>query len=286
MAAFLYKIKTYGELIKFEHTVFALPFAYIGAIAANRALPGVVEFFWITVGLTAARSAAMGLNRVIDREIDALNPRTADRHLPRGLVQVKDVLCLIFFSLIFFVCSVAMLSPAHLVYLPLIMLFLVGYSYTKRFTWMSHLILGVTDSFASLGGWIAVTRAVEPAAFFLAGGVVFWIAGFDIIYALLDLDFDKKYKLCSIPARFGPEISLLIARIFHVLTMLLLLGVYFLTPLDGWFLTGLVLAGLLLCYEHNIIASQDLSRVNMAFFNVNGLISIELLLFTVLDVLM
>ncbi|MCR4441290.1 MAG: UbiA-like polyprenyltransferase [Peptococcaceae bacterium] len=281
----LKKIKLLGELIKYEHTVFALPFAYLGAILAQKAFPSWWQLFWITLAMAAARSAAMGLNRVIDRHLDAANPRTAGRHLPRGLVSVLEVKVFIAFSLVVFVYCVYVLSPRHLVYTPVIMLFLVGYSYTKRFTWLSHLILGATDGFAPLGGWIAVTRSMDPTAFLLGAVVAFWVAGFDIIYATLDLDFDREYGLYSLPLNFGLKNALLISRALHALSVLLLLFIFFFLGLGWWFLAGIAVMAVLLVYEHSIISPNDLSRVNTAFFNVNGLISILLLAFTAIDVL-
>jgi len=284
MALILKKIKLLGELIKYEHTVFALPFAYLGAILAQKAIPSWWHLFWITMAMAAARSAAMGLNRVIDRHLDAANPRTAGRHLPRGLISVIEVKVFIVFSLAVFVCCVYVLSPRHLVYTPVIMLFLVGYSYTKRFTCLSHLILGVTDGFAPMGGWIAITRSMDLTAFVLGAIVAFWVAGFDIIYATLDLDFDRQYGLYSLPLNFGLKNALLVSRVLHALSVLLLLFVFFLLGLGRWFLAGVAVMAVLLVYEHSIISPHDLSRVNTAFFNVNGLISILLLAFTILDV--
>lgn len=286
MGSLSYKIKTYAELIKFEHTVFALPFAYIGAILARKALPTLEEIFWITLAMTSARSAAMGLNRVIDRHIDASNPRTADRHLPRELIGVMEVRAFIILSLAVFVFCVYILSPFHLLITPGIIFFLVGYSYTKRFTWMSHLILGVTDGFAPMGGWIAVTQEMELMTIILGAVAAFWIAGFDIIYATLDLDFDRKSGLYSMPRNLGLRKALLVARAFHLLTGALLLAVYFMLNMGGWYLTGVLICCFLLWYENSIVSPGDLSRVNKAFFNINGVISIALLIFTILDVLL
>lgn len=285
MGSLIFKIKTYAELIKFEHTVFALPFAYIGAILARKALPSLEEVFWITLALTCARSAAMGLNRVIDRFIDAANPRTANRHLPRGLLGVMEVKFFIALSLVIFIYCVYILSPAHLIFTPLIIFFLAGYSYTKRFTWLSHIILGITDGFAPIGGWIAVTQKTEITAFFLGAFVALWIAGFDIIYAALDLDFDREYGLYSMPLNLGLKNALFIAKGFHFLAAGLLLAVYFTLNMGWLYLTGVLLSTALLWYENSIISPFDLSKANVASFNVNGIVSIILFVFTVLDVI-
>lgn len=285
MGSLNYKIRTYAELVKFEHTVFALPFAYLGAVLAGKALPGVRTVFWITLALASARSAAMGLNRLIDRNIDAANPRTANRHLPRGLIGVGEVKFFIFLSMAVFICCVYILSPFHLVFTPLIILFLAGYSYTKRFTCLSHLVLGITDGFAPLGGWIAVAQKIEAPAILLGSAVAFWIAGFDIFYALLDLDFDREAGLYSIPALLGVRKALLIAKILHLATGALLLVIFFVLDLGYWYLTGVVISIILLWYENSLIIPGDLKRINTAFFNVNGIISTVLLAFSVLDVL-
>lgn len=284
MGSLIYKIKTYTQLIKFEHTVFALPFAYVGAVLARKALLSMEELFWITMAMTSARSAAMGLNRVIDRFIDAANPRTANRHLPRGLLGVAEVKIFIVVSLIIFVYSIYILSPSHLIFSPLIILFLVGYSYTKRFTWLSHIILGITDGLAPIGGWIAVTQKTESTAFILGAFVALWIAGFDIIYAVLDLDFDRGYGLYSMPVNLGLKKALLVAKGFHFLAGTLLIAIYFILDMGSWYLAGVVLSLVLLWYENSIVSSDDLSRVNTAFFSVNGIVSILLFVFTVLDV--
>lgn len=280
------KARIYADLVKLEHTVFALPFAYIGALLGRRDLPSFEQFFWITLAMVGARSAAMGLNRVIDRYIDKDNPRTASRHLPRGLVAVAEVKAFIVISLLGFLYCVYRLSPAHLAYTPVIIAFLVGYSYTKRFTWLSHLALGVAIGFAPVGGWVGVTQEIAPAAFILGAVVCLWMAGLDIIYATQDLEFDREYGLFSMPAAFGLERSLSAARLFHLLTALLLFSLYFLLNLGGWYLAGVMITSCLLYYENSIVSPRDLSRVNTAFFNVNGLISVQLLVFTVLDVVL
>lgn len=286
MALTIRKAKLYVELVKFEHTIFALPFAYLGALLARRAFPDWQDLLWITLAMIGARSGAMGLNRVIDRYIDLANPRTCNRHLPRGLLSVDEVKVFICFSLLLFVYCVYRLSPAHLSYVPVILVFLAGYSYTKRFTWLSHVFLGISTGFAPLGGWIGVAGVADPAALLLGAVVLLWIAGFDIIYAAQDLDFDRKYGLYSMPLNLGLSRALLVSRIFHALAFLLLGGIFFLLDLGLWYLAGVLVTGLLLLYEHSLVTPRDLSRVNTAFFEVNGLISIQLLVFTLLDILL
>lgn len=286
MASVLNRVRLYKELVKFEHTIFALPFAYSGALLSADGIPSGEKLFWITIAMVAARNAAMGFNRLIDREIDAANPRTASRHLPRGLISIRNVKYFIGLSLLVLCYCVFRLSPGHLLYVPLLIFFLAGYSYTKRFTWLSHIVLGVTDGFAPVAGWIAVSQQAEPAAFILGGAVAFWIAGFDIIYAILDLDFDREYGLFSIPLRFGVKKGLFLAKAFHAMAVFLLLLLFYLTQLGAWFFCGVIITVLLLWYEHSLVSPQDLSRLNMAFFNMNGIISSVLFIFTLIDILL
>lgn len=281
----LNKAKTFAELVKFEHTIFALPFAYIGAFLGSGGFPGWPELGWITLAMVGARSAAMGLNRIIDRTVDAKNPRTKERPLPKGLLTVKEsmLFVLISFALLFYAVSV--LSPRHIVYLPLIVAVLVVYSYTKRFTYLCHLVLGVAIGFAPLGGWVAVTKQVDPESLLLLAVVAFWVAGFDIIYATQDLEFDRENNLHSIPARFGLPAALLTARLMHAMVVIMLIILYYILHLGWYYLAGTAVTALLLHYEHSIISPADLSRLGVAFFNVNSLISVQLFIFVLIDVL-
>lgn len=280
------KVVTFAELVKFEHTIFALPFAYIGALLASKNVPSWTQIFLITLAMVGARSTAMACNRLIDCEIDKLNPRTAGRHLPRGLVKEKEVMIFVGFSLLFFLYAVYCLSPRHLVYMPLIILFLVGYSYTKRFTWLSHLFLGITIGFAPIGGWVAVTQKIEIPSLLLGLVVAFWVAGFDIFYAALDVDFDREYGLYSLPLYWGNHQAFFLAKIFHGLVVLLLLIIFFLLDLGMWYLFGVLQTAILLIVEHGLVSPRNLTHLNAAFFSVNGLISIQLLVFTLVDVLL
>jgi 4-hydroxybenzoate polyprenyltransferase len=262
------------DAIKFEHTIFALPFAYIAMLLAARGWPGWWTAAWVTVAMAGARTCAMAANRVIDRVIDARNPRTAGRHLPRGLLRPGQLggLAAAGAALMFF--AAWMLNPLCLALAPLALLFLVGYSYTKRFTWTSHWILGFTDGIAVGGGWVAVTGAFEAPALVLWFAVTVWIAGFDLIYACQDVDVDRAHGLHSVPARFGIATALRLARVNHALTAAALALAGWMTGLGAAYWMGwLAIAGLL-AYEHSLVSADDLCRVNVAFFNVNGYIAV------------
>ena len=269
------------DAIKFEHTVFALPFAYIAMVLAAGGWPGGWTVVWVTVAMAGARTCAMATNRVVDRRIDAKNPRTAARHLPRGILGATEMKGLAAASAALMVVAAFLLNPLCLLLSPLALLFLVGYSYTKRFTWTSHWILGFTDGIAAAGGWIAVRGRFEAPALVLWFALTVWIAGFDLIYACQDVEFDRAHRLHSAPARFGITTALWLARVNHVLTAaaLALLGV--MTGLGPVYWVGwLVVVGLLV-YEHSLVSARDLSRLDMAFFNINGYIAVVVLIATV-----
>lgn len=271
-------VRHFLDAIKFEHTVFALPFAYVAMVLAADGWPGWHTLMWVTLAMVGARTLAMSVNRLADRFIDAANPRTARRHLPTGLLTPAQVTIAAVAAAALLVVSASMLNPLCLALAPLAVLFLVGYSYTKRFTWLSHWILGFTDGIAAAGGWIAVRGAFAPPVYVLWFALTVWIAGFDLIYACQDVQFDRAHRLYSVPARFGIPAALMIARVCHVLTIaaFALLGV---TMGLGWlyWLGVLVVAGLLV-YEHSLVSPSDLSRLDVAFFNVNGYIAVILLL--------
>lgn len=279
------KIKILLEMIKIEHTVFAMPFLYSGAILAAGGVPSSHVLLWITVGIVSARTAAMGLNRLIDRDIDAKNPRTCDRALPAGLVSVGEVRALVGISLIFLFISAVMLNWLCVVLYPFAVGLFVAYPYLKRFTWLSHVVLGMTLGVAPLGAWAAVTSslALAPVVLFLA--VTFWVAGFDVIYSYQDLEFDKKFGLFSIPKRFGAEKGLLISSAFHGLTVVFLLSLLFIVKLGTVFLAGIAVIALLLAYEHRLVRPDNLEKVGKAFFNVNAVISVSFFVFIAADVL-
>ncbi|MFC4808489.1 UbiA-like polyprenyltransferase [Paenibacillus sp. GCM10023250] len=275
------------EMIKVEHTVFALPFAFMGALIGatmmEHRLPGWAEIFWILLAMVGARSAAMGLNRVVDRVMDAKNPRTAKRAIPAGLLKAGEVAVFIAVSFVVLFIAASQLNSLCVKLMPVAVFFLVLYSYTKRFTWLCHVVLGITIGLAPLGGWIAVTGSVEPAAWVLYGSVVCWLAGFDIIYACQDFEFDRREGVYSIPARFGLAGGLKIARGFHFLTAIGFISLYWLTDLGWIYLIGAIASVGFLWYEHMLVKPGDISRVQTAFFTMNGWLSITMFAFTLLD---
>jgi 4-hydroxybenzoate polyprenyltransferase len=284
----LAKTKVFLEMIKFEHTIFALPFAYVGALLASlmqmNSLPTVAKTIWITLAMVGARTAAMALNRLIDKTIDLKNPRTSMRALPAKLISQRSVLVFIVLSLALLLVAAAQLHPICLYLSPVALFFLITYSYTKRFTWLCHYFLGITIALAPLGGWVALSGDAPWQAYLLFIAVALWIAGFDIFYACQDAEFDRKEGLFSIPSRFGMQTSFWIARITHILSFTCLLLLYFFSPLSWIYLIGLLIAAVLLVYEHSIISPNDLSRLNQAFFMMNGMLSITVFVCTLLDV--
>ncbi len=280
------KLRKIAEMIKIEHTLFAMPFLYSGALLAAGGLPSKDVLFWITLGLFSARTAAMTLNRIIDRDIDALNPRTKDRHLVTGEVSLKEAWAIVFVSLaVLFVCA-AMLNDLTLKLYPLAVGIIWLYPYTKRFTWLSHIVLGTALSIAPAGAWAAVRASLDMPTVILALAVIFWVAGFDIIYAIQDVEFDRKHNLHSIPAKFGISSALRISAAFHGVMALMLIALYFITPLSNIYLAGVGIIIALLIYEHVLVGSGDISKVNVAFFNVNAAISFVMFLSIALDIFM
>lgn len=280
------RIKIILEMIKFEHTIFALPFAFTGALLALDGLPSLEQAIWIVVAMVGARSAAMGFNRWADRDIDAENPRTKTRALPLGLVTPAQVLAFIIVSSGLLVLAAYMLNPLSFYLSPVALAIVCFYSYTKRFTFLSHAFLGLAISGAPMGAWIAVTGRFEFPALVLGVAVLFWLVGFDILYALQDLEFDQKAGLHSVPQRFGVRTSLLISRTAHLVTMLCLFWIYVLLPGGMLYLLGVLVAMGLIIYEHSLVKESDLSKLNIAFFNMNGYISVTIFIFTLLDVLL
>lgn len=283
----LNKIKIFLEMIKFEHTLFALPFAYMGALLGSVVvfghLPSWGQIGWITLAMVAARTAAMSLNRVIDKAIDAKNPRTKGRAIPVGLLSSKEVLGFVAVSFAVLFIAASQLSPLALKLLPVAVFFLVFYSYTKRFTWTCHIILGLTIALAPLGGWVAVTGTIGWTSIVFYVSIAFWTAGFDVIYACQDTEFDRKEGLHSIPCRFGVARALLIARYFHILTAVGLTSLFFFTDLSWLYFTGLVISYGILVYEHSLVTPTNLSKLNTAFFTMNGILSMVVFSFTLFD---
>jgi 4-hydroxybenzoate polyprenyltransferase len=277
------KIKIILEMIKFEHTIFALPFAFTGAVLAADGLPPWRTVFWIAAAMFGARSAAMGFNRWADRDIDAENPRTKTRALPRGLVTPMQVIMFIAGSSALLVFSAWMLNPLSFYLSPVALAVVFFYSYTKRFTYLSHAFLGLAISLSPIGAWIAVTGKLEPPALVLGASVLFWLLGFDVLYALQDMEFDRKAGLHSIPGRFGIRRSLWISRASHAVTMAALLWLSLLLSLGWLYLAGVFIALCLIVYEHTLVKENDLTKLDIAFFNMNGYISVTVFLFTLMD---
>ncbi len=278
-----------GQMIRIEHTVFALPFAFAGALLAGRSLglnrgwPPWPTLGWIVVAMFGARSAAMAFNRIVDARLDAANPRTSARHIPAGTVSFRQAALFVIVAAALLVFAAARLNPLCLKLSPLALAWTLGYSYTKRFTAWSHLVLGIGIGAAPLGAWIAVTGSFAVTPILLSAAVALWIAGFDIIYALQDMEVDRRLGLHSIPARLGATRALQVARIMHA-AMLGLLGLTGITAnLGFWYYSGLIVSAALLAYEHAIVHPRDLSRVNTAFFTMNGWVSIGLFAFLALD---
>ena len=280
------KIKALLEMIKFSHTVFAFPFALMGATLASLTsgvIPTPVQIIWICLAMVGARSAAMGLNRIIDAKIDAENPRTATRHIPAGTVTRFEAWLFVAGAIGLMLFAAWMLNPLCLTLSPVALFFLVLYSYCKRFTPFAHIVLGVCLAAAPIGAWIALRGDVGWPAIVLGLAVLFWVAGFDIFYALQDMEFDREKGLFSIPSRFGVERSLQLVRIFHVVMVLLLLILLFVPGLGIIYFIGVSVVAGLLVYEHKLVMPNDLSRLDAAFFNMNGYISVLIFCFTLTD---
>ncbi len=273
------------SLVKFEHTVFALPFAYIGAFLAVDGVPGTADLLWVTVAMVGARSLAMALNRLIDAGIDARNPRTAGRELPRGALRPWQVVLFSLGSLAVFLVAVYQLEPIVRWLWPIPVLAFVAYPYLKRVTWLSHAWLGAVDGLAPVGAWAAVTNELPWEAWLLGAAVAAWVAGFDVLYALFDLDFDRSHGLHSLPARFGPRAAFAAARACHVVTVgfLALAGLELDVGLLYWL--GVAAVAALLAYEHSLVSPADTRRLDTAFFTLNGVISITFFAFVLADVL-
>ncbi|WP_035102027.1 UbiA-like polyprenyltransferase [Aneurinibacillus terranovensis] len=284
------KLRIILEMIKFEHTIFALPFAFMGAILGSYVVKGTWpswgQIFWIIVAMVGARSAAMALNRLIDRKFDGENPRTKMRALPAGLLSVKEVVFFIIGSFVLLFIAASQLNRLTMELLPIAVFFLVFYSFTKRFTWACHIVLGVALGLAPLGGWVAVTGEVDGISLILFAAVAFWSAGFDVIYACQDVSFDRQRGLYSIPSYFGVARALKLARLFHVFTIIGFVVLYFLTNLKIWFGIGILISALILIYEHSLVKPTDLSKLNTAFFTMNGVLSVLVFAFTFIDLVM
>ena len=276
--------RRFANLVRLEHTVFALPYAYVGAILAVRGWPGLAVLVWITVVMVGARSFAMAVNRLVDAAIDARNPRTAGRELPAGKLGRGQVLAFAAVSLAVFALGLSQLPAITRWLAPIVIAAFVVYPYLKRVTPLCHLWLGVVDGLAPVGGWVAVTGHFDTAAWLLGAAVACWIAGFDIIYATMDIDVDRAQGLHSVPADYGVARALTISRALHALSVVALIGVGLSLGLGPVYAVGVAAVALLLAYEQNLVSPTDLSRVDMAFLSVNGVIALLYFATVTLDV--
>lgn len=277
MAGFTEKLRTTLEMIKFEHTLFALPFAFLGAILAADGLPTLWQIVWILFAMVGARSAAMTFNRIIDRDIDAKNPRTMNRELPSGKLSLNFAWAFLAASIVLFLVTAFMLNWLAFVLSPIALLSVLGYSYAKRFTTLAHLLLGWALAISPTGAWIAVRGTIDSEVpLLLSLFVLMWTAGFDVLYACQDFDYDKKAGLRSIPAKFGIRNSLWIARLFHAQAFIVLVLLYLVTGFGWPALAGVVAVAILMIYQHSLVKPNDLSRMNAAFFTANAFVSVIL----------
>ncbi|MBU2590941.1 MAG: putative 4-hydroxybenzoate polyprenyltransferase [Nitrospinae bacterium] len=273
------------EDIKIQHTVFALPFAFMAAFMAAEGVPPLSVIIWILGAMAGGRSGAMVFNRMVDMKFDRENPRTTGRALPSGRAAMGEYIFFLLLAVLLFEFSCYMLNPLTLKLSPIALLIIFGYSLTKRFTPYSHFFLGLALGIVPVGAWVAVREEISAKSVILMLAIIFWLAGLDIIYSCQDVDFDKRAGLFSFPASYGIERSLRLSSIFHIVMLLFLLSLYFLYNLfGGIYLAGLFLVTSLLTYEHSIVRPDDLSRVNVAFFKVNGLVSILISLAAIADI--
>lgn len=284
MTAVLQKVTIFMEMIKFSHTVFALPFALSGALLAIRDLPSGRQLLFIVLAMVGARTAAMAMNRLIDADIDARNPRTAGRAIPAGLLSRGAVFGAIVLSVALLLWSAAMLNPLCLKLSPIALGFLVLYSYCKRFTALAHIVLGICLAAAPIGAWVALTGKIELPALVLGLIVLFWVSAFDMLYALQDLEYDRSVGLHSIPVALGINGSLRLSRLFHLITVGLLLWLIVLMGLGIWFWVGTAAMTAMLLYEHWLLRGGDLTKLDAAFFTMNGYISLTFLAATAADI--
>lgn len=271
-------------MIKVEHTLFAFPFALTGMLLAADGLPSLWTFFWICIAVLGARSGAMGFNRLADASIDARNPRTAGRDIPAGRLSVKQASAYTLVSFVIYLAAAYMLNPLCFLLAPIPLGIFILYTYTKRFTFLCHIVLGTALALAPIGAWVAVTGSISLPIVILGLGVLFWVAGFDIVYACQDIDFDRKENLHSIPRYIGIKGSLNLARLFHIAAFAIFFAAKFMFGLGAAYLIGVILSGAFMLYQHSILKPDDLSKLDMAFFNLNAYISVTIFLFTAVDI--
>jgi 4-hydroxybenzoate polyprenyltransferase len=279
------RLKIVLEMVKIEHTLFALPFAFLGAFLAARGVPRPAQIGWILLAMVAARSAAMAFNRLVDLPFDARNPRTINRALPRKLVSRSFVAAFIVISSAVLIFSASQLNRLSFLLSPLALGIVFLYSYTKRFTWLTHFFLGVSLACAPIGAWIAVRGSIGWTPLVLGLAVALWVAGFDVIYSCQDVEFDKGESIYSIPKRYGVRAALWLSAALHLTMLIVLVFLFWKEGLGTISFVGLTIVGLLLAYEHSLVRPADLSRANTAFFTINGWISILLFATTMIDLL-
>jgi 4-hydroxybenzoate polyprenyltransferase len=278
MVSIWQKLKITLAMIKFEHTLFALPFAFLGAILAANGVPELRQIIWITVAMVGARSAAMTFNRIIDRDFDAANPRTANRELPTGRLSLPFAWAFLYVSISVFLIASYSLNWLTFALSPVALIFVLGYSYAKRFTAFAHLLLGAALAISPSAAWIAVRGDLfDEVPLLLSLFVMIWTAGFDVLYACQDFEYDRRHGLRSIPARFGVKNALWMARLFHFQAFIVLTLLFFATGLHWLALVGVIAVGGLFVYQHTLIKPNDLSKMNAAFFSTNAFVSMILL---------
>jgi 4-hydroxybenzoate polyprenyltransferase len=275
--------RRFASLVKIEHTVFALPFAYIGALLCVRRVPSAHDLVWITIAMVGARSLAMGINRIVDAEIDARNPRTATRELPAGLLSRVQVALFCALALGVYLLACFQLAPVVRWLWPIPLVGFVVYPYLKRVTWLSHLWLGAVDGLAPVGAWVAITGRLPWEAWALGAAVAVWIAGFDFFYSLFDREVDVSQGLHSVAVRFGVEGAFWGARLLHLATVVLLVAVGLGLHLGWLYWLGVAVVAVLLAYEHSLVRPGDLGRLDAAFFTVNGVISVVFFAFVLAE---
>jgi 4-hydroxybenzoate polyprenyltransferase len=282
----LKKIGILLEMIKFEHTVFAMPFALMGAFLAKRGVPDAITFLWIVLAMVGARTCAMGFNRIVDRDFDRRNPRTANRALPAAAVKLWEAWLMVLAAGLLFFYACYNLNKLTLLLAPFALFLTLFYSLTKRFTWLCHAVLGLALAFSPLGGWVAVSGSLTEYPFVLSAGVLFWVAGFDTVYACLDADFDSEAGLFSLPARFGRQNAFKLAVAFHVLAFVFFLITGIVSRLNYFYYIGIAFTGTALFYQHIVVNPKDLAKIKLSFFTMNGLISLTLFVATWISLVM
>jgi 4-hydroxybenzoate polyprenyltransferase len=282
----LTNIKTTLEMIKWEHSIFALPFALCAAMLAAGGMPTAAKLGWIVLCMISARSAAMAFNRIADAQIDAANPRTAMRAIPAGALSQKFATVFVVVACLLFVFGAAKLNRVTLLLSPVALAVVLFYSYTKRFTRWSHLVLGFALGIAPAAAWIAVRGSLDPRILLLTAAVTFWVGGFDVLYACQDIEFDRANALNSIPQAMGVPKALIVARALHVIMLALLMALVVVFGLGKLAIIGVIVVAALLAYEHSLVASDDLTKLNAAFFTMNGVIAVVFFVFVAADLLL